>query len=438
MKRIQIVYLFALLLLVGCNQSAPSPMQLRIAPTVQGRATALDFEENDCIGLTVIRSSGAYVENQPLAYHGGCFINEPLVWYADHDAATLRAYYPYSVNGVGNRYEVESDQRNGLCTSDLLCAQRKEVSPTSEAVRMTFYHVMARLQIALTNETTATIQSVVLEGLHTMAILDWENLTASADANTPPKAITAYPTDAAGNYRAIVVPQSGTLDIRVTTAKQTYAKPFEADFQSGKSYSVALTLCDEGLAMTIAGDIQDWDDGDDLTPKEEESDDDSTTEDEPDQSLTIGEEHYTVCQIGGLRWMAENLRTLPAGQSVGNHIYYPRNAQTNQGDASLVATLGYLYDYETAVALCPEGWHLPTAEELALLVAAPASFFTEAGLYARLSEGGIYQASNYLLGEISADDTSKCHVLKFTSEGYETLKTHRRDYGYSVRYVANR
>ncbi|MBO5685245.1 MAG: hypothetical protein J6R73_01490, partial [Alistipes sp.] len=82
MKTIRLAILFLSLLWVGCSEPTTPSATLRIVPTVQGRATALDFEENDCIGLTVIRSSGAYIENQPLTYHGGCFVNESLILYA--------------------------------------------------------------------------------------------------------------------------------------------------------------------------------------------------------------------------------------------------------------------------------------------------------------------------------------------------------------------
>ena len=438
MKTIRLAILFLSLLWVGCSEPTTPSATLRIVPTVQGRATALDFEENDCIGLTVIRSSGAYIENQPLAYHGGCFVNASLLWYAGGDRATLRAYFPYSISGITERFTVAADQSAGYEASDLLCAQRTEVSPSSEPVRMTFYHVLARLQLLLTNETTAAVQTIALEGLHATAAMDWTTLTATADTHTPKMSIVPCPTTPSGTYVAILVPQSGTLTVAVTTEKQTFTKNFEADFQSGKSYNLALTLKEEGLSLSVSGDIVDWGDGGNLTPEEEGKEPaDDDTEEENDVTLILGSEQYATCVVGSRRWMAENLRTLPDGATVGEDLYYPRNAATNQGDAGLVATLGYLYSYETAQTLCPQGWHLPTAEELALLADAPASFFTAAGMYALQTEGGQYQSSNYLLGTLSTDNTAKCHVLKFTSEGFDSLKTLNSNYGYSVRYVAD-
>ena len=106
---------------------------------------------------------------------------------------------------------------------------------------------------------------------------------------------------------------------------------------------------------------------------------------------------YPVKKLAdGNYWFTKNLRYVPEGKTVSddlsaisNGIWYPINAATkaltNQTDT--VAAKGYLYNveaalgvaagtvttencasYEGARGLCPEGWHIPTLDELANLV----------------------------------------------------------------------
>lgn len=65
---------------------------------------------------------------------------------------------------------------------------------------------------------------------------------------------------------------------------------------------------------------------------------------------------YRAIEIGGKIWLAQNFRYLdPTGHVDG--IDYVNNSSEKMED------YGNLYTWETAQALCPAGWHLPTDEE---------------------------------------------------------------------------
>jgi uncharacterized protein (TIGR02145 family) len=65
---------------------------------------------------------------------------------------------------------------------------------------------------------------------------------------------------------------------------------------------------------------------------------------------------YLAVKIGGKTWMAQNLN------------YKTSNSWCYENDESSCGKYGRLYDWNTAKAVCPGGWHLPSQAEWDTLV----------------------------------------------------------------------
>jgi len=73
---------------------------------------------------------------------------------------------------------------------------------------------------------------------------------------------------------------------------------------------------------------------------------------------------YQWIKIGDQIWMAENLAYIPyvcAPDSQCGIWVYDYSGEGSYG--SNLSIYGCLYDWETAMEVCPEGWHLPSDEE---------------------------------------------------------------------------
>lgn len=439
-------FLFVLLLLSGCEQEPTAMPPIRITPTIESRVTALNFEQGDCIALQIRRSDQTYLENAPLTHNGNYFVGHDLRWYGNSDeAATLIACYPYAAQGFPKEYSVATDQRSSASTSDLLGAVREGVKPTGEAIVMRFYHLFARLQLLVQNQSDRAIQQVTIDNTVPTATLDWLQLIASPKAGAAPKSITAA-ADGAG-YTAVLVPQSATLGVTITTDDGvSHQESVEATLLGGKSYTLSLTLHEDRLAITLAGEIHDWEDGGDLGGEESPNPDDSNQEEEEEPAdpttegtLLWGDVTYSTRTIGDRVWMAENARYLPADITIGAGVWYPNTPANLAID---VTTTGYLYDYATVTTngFCPVGWRIPTEEDLQALIGADcgADFFIGAG-YVRVNGDGATSyndASNYLIG--ATEDGENCKTLKFTSEGAIEMKSLPKRYGFTLRLVKDK
>lgn len=384
MKRI-LTFAMAAAMLAACSKDdggSSAPMQVTIDPTIT-RATEVDFESGDAIGVTITTAQEAYVANRKFVYGDDSrFVaEENLLWYEDINApATLFAYYPYT-DPAPAEFTVAADQNGaGYTASDLMTAIKADVYPTKNAVGMTFRHRMSRLILTIDNETEHPVTQLVVTGTIGTAVIDATTNEVTVKADGAAQDITAREVTANSKYYALVVPQSAKFSVTVTTAEGTRSQSYsETELVGGMSYPVTVRVKPKDMEIAISGPIEGWEDADEIPAEGQGSTEGATVE-------WGGVKYKIVTLKDGRTWMAENLRYVPEGKTPssdpadGSGIWYPCN-MSKEADPTLVEKNGLLYSYpmllgidgaltadnyntnEGAQGICPDGWHIPTMAE---------------------------------------------------------------------------
>jgi uncharacterized protein (TIGR02145 family) len=401
MKKFLILAGAAIVGLVACNknpESQPidySKVSVRIEPVIT-RATETNFEKGDQIGLTVTRASGAYAENAPLTYDGSAFSGE-LKWYEEGtEASTLKAYYPY-VSTFPTSFTVAADQSAGTASSAFVSAVKEGVLPTANEVAMVFKHRLSRLVVTAQNNSGMPIESVVFKGVIPTATIA-DDLTATVSASAEAIDVKAF---ADGEkYYAIVPGQKVALEVVVTAGGKAHSQKLaEATLEAGKQYSVSIIVNKDEIKVVLSGEIENWGDGGEISG--EGSDDDFVENLEEGYFTYAGVKYNIVKMKDGKWWMAQNLAYLPEGctpatelSAVTAGVFAPiqvnaaKTAAEFTTDPAVVTRNGYLYQAEVALGLkvgdlksveeaqalegaqgiCPQGWHVPTLDDIIALV----------------------------------------------------------------------
>lgn len=131
----------------------------------QSCVTDTNFENKDKIGVYVVTAgnnlqiAGNVVNNGVFSYDGSAWTSERK-WYWNEGKHDVYAYYPYgqTVNDTQNyTFTISADQdspedENGLSgyeASDFLWATTKDVSASSDPVKLKFSHRMSNLVVKL-------------------------------------------------------------------------------------------------------------------------------------------------------------------------------------------------------------------------------------------------------------------------------------------------
>ena len=448
MKRMLMIAGAALLALVACNKTPktePQPVdfsqyQLRVEPVLT-RVTETNFENGDAIGLSVVRAGGDHATNVQLTYDGTAFSGS-LNWYDDgEEESTLKAYYPYTAGeALPTTFTVQQDQSKGTASSDFVSAVKEKVLPSANAVSMVFKHQLSRLVTTVKNNAGADIESIVFEELVPVATIS-PDLTAKATDGAKWQPLKPFFKD--DKYYLIVPAQTVAPVVKVTVGGKTLTKDLgEVSLEAGKEYSLTTVVEKDKIHVILAGEIENWNDGGEITGGP------SFSENLEEGYFTYDGVKYKVVKMKDNKWwMAQNLAYLPEGctpatelTAVTAGVFAPlkindgHTAAEFTADPAVVATNGYLYQAEFALGLkvgdltsvvdaqklegaqgiCPRGWHIPTIEDITGLVGKAVSPITtnaEAPYYdgtngsiAKLNEDGFNMDA---FGAISIQDNTK-------------------------------
>lgn len=447
MKRMLILAGAALLALVACKKTPntePQPVdfsqyKLRVEPVIT-RVTETNFENGDVIGLSVVRTSGAYATNAKMTYDGTAFSGD-LNWYDNgEETSTLLAYYPYKEGeGLPTMFTVQQDQTKGTAASDFVSAVKENVLPSANAVSVTFKHQLSRVVTTVKNLAGADIEAIVFEEFVPVATIG-ADLTAKATDGAKWQPIKPFFKD--DKYYFIVPAQTVKPVVKVTVGGKTLTEELtEVTLEPGKEYSLSMVVKKEEIKVVLAGEIENWNDGGEIIGGP------SFSENLEDGYFTYDGVQYKVVKMkDGKWWMAQNLAYLPAGytpatdlSAVTAGVFAPIQVNGDQTaaefttDPAVVAKNGYLYQAEVALGLkvgdlqseadaklleaaqgiCPRGWHVPTLDDIVALVGksvgantvATAPYYDGAnGSIAKLNEDGFNMDA---FGAITIQDNTK-------------------------------
>ena len=250
------------------------------------RVTETAFESGDRIGLYVVnrnddgshndlKPSDNYVDNMRYTYSYNTWTpDETVYWKDDKTCADFYLYYPYQAAHVNENpvvFKVEADQSNANSykNSDVIIGSTMNVAPSQTTVYIASKHVMSQVIIDLKPGEGFTDASLAASDVKVKlnipavsANIDLATGKVEPIMNYDGESLTMTPMTPYkdGNvYRAIVVPQqveqTNLINVNVDGHDFVFSKAF--DFESGKSYTVNVTLVKEsdGLNTTITG----WD-----------------------------------------------------------------------------------------------------------------------------------------------------------------------------------
>lgn len=394
MKRFAVLASAALLLAACQTEKVETSVigEVQIVPVIT-KATDVNFESGDAIGVSIVRAEAQYSVNDKLTYSNDVF-SGTLMWYPEAmDKCTVSAYYPYQASGVPTSFTVASDQTSGLSASDLIAGVKADVTPSANAVVVPFKHQLTKIVLNVDNQSGAAISSVVLGNSKVTADVDVPALKASASESSETADIKAFAVETGVKYASIVVPQTVAFRLSVTTSTGAVLSQnlASAELKQGGQYSVNVTVLPADLKVSISGEIENWTDEGEIGAGEPDF---IEFEEGIGYFIYKNERYSTVTLSNGSVWMSQPMRYVPEGYTVSTdpaegHIWAPYTLVANEDgktytpvpstDRNFIETNGYLYDmnvilgadvtaenaatFEGAQGICPAGWHVPTWDD---------------------------------------------------------------------------
>lgn len=260
---------------VSCSkeipQDAPGLITVTASIASYAKASAVDFEEGDNIGLYIFSQDETLAENIiGTKQSDGSFDTQRIYW-PESGSVDIMAYYPwYSWGTEVNEpqvifHSIQTDQSNALdfAYSDLMTANAMNVSDTGNPVHLVFRHAMSLLDIKLIPGEGLALEDleyakVIIPYMPTQCYVDIVTGEISEYLWGQPSDITPYgnsPVIVDGELplmSAILVPQTipaGTELLKISTGNMVsgvdnfnYITTDDITLVSGYRYQMEITL----------------------------------------------------------------------------------------------------------------------------------------------------------------------------------------------------
>ncbi|NDV80524.1 fimbrillin family protein [Bacteroides sp. 51] len=264
----QLLYLTLGLVLLSCSkedtepfiENAKIPISFSYQREVGTRATDYGFETGDRIGVyitkwngnnqTSLKASGNYEDNKPFTYANNAFTYSPQIYFpSDGSKVDIYAYYPQQTGSSASQinFKVKLNQASGsnFTLSDFMITTKKNCSPSTQSIPLSFTHSLSRINIALDQATLPSgTPQVFVCGMASSVKLDLVEMTYATGNESDD--ITACP-NGIRNYKVIVPPQTikaGTNFIKIVVGGKTYTvkKDYDINLETGLEYSYTISF----------------------------------------------------------------------------------------------------------------------------------------------------------------------------------------------------
>lgn len=268
---------------VSCSKEIPqdTPRLINVTASIASyaKASAVDFEEGDNIGLYIFSQDETLAENIIGTKQSDGSFDTQRVYWPETGSIDIMAYYPWY--SWGTEYDnpqvifhtIQTDQSDAIdfTYSDLMTACAMSVTDTDEPVHLVFKHAMSLVNIKLIPGEGLTLEDleyakVTIPSMPTQCYANIVTGEISEYLYGQPSDITPYgnsPVIVNGELplmSAIIVPQTipaGTELLKISTGNMItgvdnfcYITTEDITFESGFRYQLAITLIPATVSAT--------------------------------------------------------------------------------------------------------------------------------------------------------------------------------------------
>ena len=302
--------LLTLLVVMGSLLAACTQEEDLLPPTVQGdyislyskisssqkaRLAANSFEANESIGLYVVPfesdgytpgqiSNTTYAVNKQHIFNGSSWLLESggkVAWPNTTAKVDLYAYYPYSKSlneqdPTAYSFAVNSDQHTkaGYDASDFLWSKTESVTPTSDAVGLSFSHKLSKVKINIKTDldvlaeplSQAAVSILNTKQVGIINLADGNIVSVEPSVLAEIKTLQVATTPGYEiTLEGIVIPQTLAksapfigIELEYNGAiRYSYAPTDNVTLEAGKERAFNITITKMGISVTVDN-IKDW------------------------------------------------------------------------------------------------------------------------------------------------------------------------------------